>query len=39
MISDTRFATTIVAFIGLAALAMGCGKKDAPAADSTKPAA
>jgi phosphate transport system substrate-binding protein len=29
MISDIRFATTIVAFISLAALSLGCGKKDA----------
>jgi phosphate transport system substrate-binding protein len=33
MISDTRFATAIVAFIGLAALAIGCGKKEAAPAD------
>ncbi|HEY3665518.1 MAG TPA: substrate-binding domain-containing protein, partial [Polyangiaceae bacterium] len=35
MISVTRFAMTMGAFISLAALALGCDKKDAAPADTT----
>ncbi|HEY4102296.1 MAG TPA: hypothetical protein VGM44_00330, partial [Polyangiaceae bacterium] len=35
MILVSRRATSIVALFGLASLALGCGKKDAAAADTT----